>query len=102
MCIFSLSYPACNAHTPYYIGMSGLSYCTTFFPRLINGTIFAEKKLLDINCVVVFSLQRLSETFLILRIQRDSLIYVHRISCKIPVILVGFQQNLNFFDILEK
>jgi hypothetical protein len=52
--------------------------------------------------VVVFSLQRLSETFLILRIQHDSLIYVHRTSCKIPVILVGFQRNLNFFEIFSK
>jgi hypothetical protein len=43
------------------------------FPHyLINGTIFG-KKLLNIKCVFWFSVQRLSEIFLILRInQRDT------------------------------
>jgi len=43
------------------------------FPHcLINGTIFGGKKLLNIKCVFWFSLQLLSETFLVMRrIQRD-------------------------------
>jgi hypothetical protein len=62
------------------------------FPHyLINGTIFG-KKLLNIKCAFWFSLQLLSETFLILRrIQRDIIINVHRSSRKVPVILVRFQ-----------
>jgi hypothetical protein len=30
VCICSLSYPACNAHAPYYIAICGLSGCTVF------------------------------------------------------------------------
>jgi len=67
------------------------------FPHyLINGTIF-RKKLSDMKCVLWFSIQLLSEKFLILRrIQRDIIINVHRPSCKVPVILVRFSWNLNF------
>ena len=37
------------------------------FPHyLIKGTIFGKKLFLDINCVFLFSLQLLLETFLIL------------------------------------
>ena len=47
----------------------------------------------------MFSLQRLFETFLILRrIQRDIFINVQTATCKVPVILVGFKKNLNFLD----
>jgi hypothetical protein len=61
------------------------------FPHyLINGTIFG-KKLLNIQCVFWFSLQLLSETFLIIRrIQRDIVINAHRSSCEVHVILVIF------------
>jgi hypothetical protein len=40
---FSLSYPACNAHAPYYILICGLSGSTIFIGYLINGTIFGIK-----------------------------------------------------------
>jgi hypothetical protein len=63
------------------------------FPHyLINGTIFGEeKKVIEHKTVFRFSLQLLSETFLILiRTQRDIIINVHRSSCKVPVILVRF------------
>ena len=43
------------------------------------------------KCVFLFSLQLLSETFLILRrIQRDITMNVKTILCKEPVILVAF------------
>jgi hypothetical protein len=61
------------------------------FPHyLTNGTILG-KYLLNIKCVFWFSLQLLSETFLILRrIQRDMVINVHRSSCKVPLFLSDF------------
>jgi hypothetical protein len=49
-----------------------------YFPhRLINGA------LLKIKSVFWFSLKLLSETSLILRIQRDTITNVHRSSCKV-------------------
>jgi len=70
VCICGLRYPAWNAHAPYYHLWPATLY--NIFPRLlINGTIF-EKKLLNTKCVFWFSLQLLSETFLILiRNKRD-------------------------------
>jgi hypothetical protein len=64
------------------------------FPHyLINGTIFG-KMLLNIKCVFWFSLQLLSETFLILiRIQRDIIINVRRSSCKAPLFLSDFNET---------
>jgi len=48
-------------------------------------------ELLNIKCVFWFSLQLLSETFLILRrIQRDVIITAHMSSCTEPVIRVIF------------
>jgi len=61
------------------------------FPQcLINGTI-SKKQLLRVNCVFCFSLQLLSETFLILtRIHLDIIINVHTALCRVPAILVRF------------
>ena len=71
-----------------HIVICGLPRSTIFFSHyLINGTIF-EKKSLNTKCVFWFSLQLLSETFLILRrTERDMIKNVYRSSCKIPVIL---------------
>ena len=53
---------------------------------------FNEHKMHD------YSLQRLSETLVILRIiPLDILIKVHRSACKVPIILVRFSSKLNFF-----
>jgi len=59
----------------------------TFPHYLLNDTIFG-KTLLNIKCAFWFSLQRLSEIFLVLsRIQRSITVNVHTSSCRIPVIL---------------
>ena len=62
-----------------------------------------RKKLLDIKCVFRVSLQRLSETFFILRrTERDrSKMYIclHR---KYPLFFVTFQWNLKFLDRFSK
>jgi len=48
-------------------------------------------KMVEYTIVFLFSLQLLSETFLILRkIERDLIINVYLASCKVAVILVRF------------
>jgi hypothetical protein len=61
------------------------------FPNyLTNGTIFG-KQLMNIKCFFWFSLQLLSETFLIQwRFQQNMIITVLRSSCGVPVIFVRF------------
>ena len=100
VCVYRLNYPACNAHAPYCHLWPVRLY--NIFPHyLINGTIFG-KKLLNIKCVFWFSLQILSETFLILRrIQCDIIINVYRSSCKVPVILVRIEWKLKFLNVLK-
>ena len=87
MCVCGLIYLACKAHAPFYI-ICGLSVSARFFPHyLINSTIFG-KTLLNIKCVFWFSVQLLSELFLILgRVQRVIFINVHRSSCEVPVVI---------------
>jgi hypothetical protein len=74
VCFFNLNYPARISLAPCYIVIR-LPY---FFPHyLINGTIFV-KTFLNTKCVFLFSLQLLSEIFLILRrIQQDIIINVN-------------------------
>ena len=63
VCVCSLRCPVCNAQVPY---CHQYPVCTIFFPHyLINRTIFG-KELLGIKCAFWYSLQVLSETFLIL------------------------------------
>ena len=102
VCVCSLSYPACTVHGPYYIVICGLSGSYhIFFYILINSVIF-RNKLLNIKYVFWFSLQLLSETFLILRrIKWDTIINVRRSSCKAPLI-VRFWWNLNFLYDFQK
>ena len=53
-------------------------------------------------CISIFS-KILSEIFLILRrIQRHIIINVHTSSCKVPIIIVRSQQNLNFLNRFSK
>jgi hypothetical protein len=65
-----------------------------FFPRrLINDTTFGQK-LLNTICVFWFSLQHLSETFLLLRrIQLNIITNVHMFSCKTSVVLADFNET---------
>ena len=55
---------------------------------------FSKKKLLNIKCVVWFSLQRLSKTFLILkRIWRDIVINVKSLYVKYSLFLSDFNET---------
>jgi len=103
-CVSSISYPACKGHAPYYIILSPvarydyhifqlISLCHNFLHYLRNGTIFGNK-LLNTKCVFRFSVQLLSETYLILRrIQRDIIINLHTSSRKYPLLLSDFNKT---------
>ena len=59
---------------------------------LISQTARLKKVIEHKMCVLIFCLQLVSQTFPILRIiERDNLINVHRYSCKVRIILVGFE-----------
>jgi len=109
--VCSLSYPTCNAHSPYcHLWPVRLYNVLPYY--LINGTIFG-KTLLNTKCVFWFSLQLLSETFLILRrIKRDVIkkyilvfIYSTGYSCHILMKLEFSRKifkkhsNINFHEI---
>ena len=65
VCVYSLSYPASNAHAPYRHLWPVRHY--NIFPHyLTNGKIFRET-LLNINCVFLLSPQILPAIFLTLR-----------------------------------
>jgi hypothetical protein len=89
VCVCSLRYPARNARAPYCHLWPDWLY--SIFPHyLINGTIFG-KKFIEHKNVFWFSLQSLSETFLILRRnERDMIKNVYWSSCKIRIIIVRF------------
>ena len=58
---------------------------------------------MKIKCVFLFSLELLFQTFRILRrIQWDIVINVKTYPCKVPVIPVRFQWNLNFLTDFRK
>jgi hypothetical protein len=76
---------------------------TTFFEIIPHTARFSAKKLLNVKCMFWFSLQTLFETFLILRrIQRDIIINLQTRSCKVHIILVGFNWNSNSIDRFSK
>jgi hypothetical protein len=96
VCVCSLSYQACNALAPYCHLRSFWLYQTSSH-YLINGRILREGGI--IKCVFWFTLQILSEMFIILRRNgRDIIINVHGSSREVPDILVTLQRKLNFLN----
>jgi len=82
-----------------HIVICGLPGFYDNFPHYLTNCRIFEKMLLNTKCVSWYSLQLLSETFLILRrIERDMIKNVYRPPCKAPVILVWIEWNLIFFD----
>jgi len=73
------------------------------FPTLSHNWYNFWKKVIEQKNVYLNFSNNLSETFLILRrIQQDIITNVHSSSCKVTIILVGFEWHLNFLDRVSK
>jgi hypothetical protein len=98
VCVCSLRYPACNARAPYFHLWTVRFY--NIFPNYLSKRHdFRKKNIGTKKCVFSFSLQHLSETFLILgRTERDMNKNIYWASCKVPFILFRFWWNLHFLD----
>ena len=60
VCMFSLRYPACNAHVP-CCHLWPLRFYSIFPHYLVHGTIFRRKKFIEHKmCVLIFSTTRVS------------------------------------------
>jgi hypothetical protein len=95
VCVCGLNYPPCNAHAPYCRLWPHPLY--SIFPHYLrNGTIFV-KTLLKAKCVFWFSLRRLYEAFLILRItERDMIKNVIVLHVTNPLFLPDFNETWIF------
>ena len=72
------------------------------FPHYLINCIIFIKKSLNIKCVPIFSTS-FPKKYLILRmLRRDITTNVHRPSCKVPLLLTDFNQNLTFSTDFQK
>jgi hypothetical protein len=99
LCVSSLRYAACNVHVPYcHLWPAWLYYI--FSHCLINGK--KKKKVTNVKCVFWFSLQLLSETFLILgRIEWDKKMYIG-FHVKYLLFLSNFNDTVIFSTYFQK
>jgi hypothetical protein len=86
-----------------HIVIYSLSGCTMFFHISHKRYDSRGKKLLDIKCIFLFSLQLFHETFLVLR-RTHWLIIInsHNLHIKYPLFLSDFSQTWIFFDSFSK
>lgn len=99
----TLSYPASKARAPYYIVICDLSGCTIFFCINSKRAQLLEKKVTECKICFDFSLHIFYAISLILRIiKQDMATNLHRPSCKVPVIRIGYRRNLNFVKSFSK
>jgi len=89
MCVCSLRYPICNTLAPYCLLWPVRLYY--IFSTLSLKWRDCRKKFIEHKMCVGFSLRLLSETFLILRTERDVIKNLYWPFCKVPVILVLLQ-----------
>ena len=94
-------YRTCTAHAPYWHLWPVMVY--NIYQHSHKRRDFQKINLLNTKRVFWFSLKLLSETFLILRSNEwDMVRNVYGSSCKVGVILVRFEWNLNFLNIFSK
>jgi hypothetical protein len=99
-CVCRLMYRACNAHASYCHLWPARLY--SIFSRCLIKDMISKKKLLNMNCVFWFSLQILSETFLVLSITEPYLILnICWSSRKVPLFLFNFNETRIFWQIFE-
>ena len=79
-----------------HIVICGLSGCIIFL-HIISQTVRFSKNIIEHKmCVLIFSTTFLSERYLILRTERDTIKNVSWSSCKVPVILSDFNETWIF------
>jgi len=102
LCVFSLSYPACNALST-FCRLWPAPLCNIFLHYLINGTIFENKNSYWTQNLCFDSSTNLSKTFLIPRKnERDVIKKVYRSALKYPLFLSDFNENWIFSTFLRK
>jgi hypothetical protein len=91
VCVCSLWYPACNANAP---------YCQVSSPPVQHFSTLSHKRqdfrktLTQPVEVLLVPLQLVYETFFtVKRIQRDTVIHVHRSTCDVPLFLPDFNET---------
>ena len=89
-CVFSLRYPACNAHAPYYIVICGLAGCTIFSTLSNKRHDFGRKVIEYETCVLILSTILFAEFLILRRNERDMKKNAHGSSCKATFIHVRF------------
>ena len=92
VCVRSLTYPPCNAQARIVICVLSASTIFFFSHYLLCDRIFEGKNWLNTKCVFCFPLKLLSETFLILRSERDFIINVNCYCCQILIKLEIYRQ----------
>ena len=103
VCVCSLRYPACNASALLYchVASAAVQHFSTLSHKQQD---FHKKKetLVYIKRELWFFLQFLSETFLVVRTERDAIPKVHRSSCEVRVILWYFNETWIFWAVYSK
>jgi hypothetical protein len=93
--VCSVSYTVCKGHAPCVSHLWPIVLYRFFLHYFINITIYVDE-LLNIKYVFSFSLQIISEIFIILRrIPKGTTIYTCSSSCKVPIIPVRFYGNFS-------